>query len=205
MLSNAILGDYSFELSDDEYSKLYEDVDNIVNGTVSNNLGCGYITSKLDFIDLNVIVNNIFDSDDSQYVGEQIVLSTDLSNSDNENYDNNRDTIVSNFLRRIINILTNKLLSIFTISPEVKTLFYIHEKNSSNGEFVTVSDVDYMKSVKVLIKCITKVIEKTISEFIFNKIKSELINLLKPITKKIIKEKNNQYIGIIKSLINVGV
>ena len=53
---------------------------------------------------------------------------------------------------------------------------------------------------KDFIKCLSKRALALMVEFIFNIVKGELLKLIIPVSKLILKEKINQYIGLIRSL-----
>ena len=59
-----------------------------------------------------------------------------------------------------------------------------------------------MKKFKIFIKCMLNDLMRMINQFIFELIVSFLIAMLVPIVKRIIQEKINQYVGILKSLIS---
>ena len=61
--------------------------------------------------------------------------------------------------------------------------------------------IDDIKNNINTIKCLANNARSTLIEFIFNLVKKELIKLIIPVSKIILKEKINQYLGIIQSLL----
>jgi hypothetical protein len=63
--------------------------------------------------------------------------------------------------------------------------------------------IDDISNNRNLVDCLSKSARNTINEFLFNLVKKELLKLIIPVSKIILKEKINQYLGIIQSLIRI--
>jgi hypothetical protein len=60
--------------------------------------------------------------------------------------------------------------------------------------------LDDLKKSRVYLNCVIKDAMSMINKFIFNLVITFLMALLNPVVRKIIREKINQYVGILKSL-----
>lgn len=190
----------SLDIKPSEFTQLEITTDNIVNGVYYSDLGCGSINNKINIDQISTLINNISGSTDPLKVSNEYVniLETSISNTDN--YNENKDAIEDNFFRLIINSLIIEIIKSFTLSPIIRTLLFING-SIINNDTQTQTDVsDDLENKRVLFDCISKQAKELIFQFIFEYVKKELIKLVIPVTKKILKEKNTQYINIIKSL-----
>jgi len=191
----------TFELSPNDNDELLTKANEMVNGVVNYDMGCGVYGAKLSLNDLSNIVSNISGSTDSFYVGNQINDSINKSISDQTVADENKDSIKDGFFQKIIQFITQSLAKALTTSPQVRTLLGIISGLQNNGQILISQAKDDLKKFKIFIKCNVKQIIAMITEYIFNLVKKYLILLLVPIIKMVLKEKINQYIKILKSLL----
>jgi len=87
-----------------------------------------------------------------------------------------------------------------TTSPQIRTLLAISTAFQHNGIPQIGNPLDDLKKSRIYLNCVIKDAMKMINEFIFNLVITFLIALLTPVGRALIKEKVNQYIGILKSL-----
>jgi len=73
----------------------------------------------------------------------------------------------------------------------------------NNGDVQLNKASEDMKNFKTMIKCMSKELMRLIAEFLFALAVGYLIKLLKPVILEVLKEKINQYSGIITSLTGV--
>jgi len=192
--------DDSFVISPEKYNELLEKSREMANGIINYDLGCGLMPSELSFDDFNNTISSITGSTDPFFIGNQLGATIDQSTTDNSDLSNeNKETIKDSFFQKIINIFTVKMLSSVTSTPQIRTLFAMMSF-LENGEVSLGDPTEDMKKFKTCIKCMAKEIMKIIAAFIFIIAISYLIKLLKPVIKRVIKEKINQYVGVIKSL-----
>lgn len=193
----------TFELSPNDYEELLAKANEMINGVVNYNMGCGLYGAKLSLDDLSGIISNVSGSTDSFYVGNQINNSIDKSISDQAVADENKESIKDGFFQRIIQYVTQTLAKSLTTSPQVRTLLAVTSAMQNNGQVLISSAKDDLKKFKTFIKCNVKQIVAMISEYIFNLVKKMLILLLVPVIKLILKEKINQYKKILMSLLPI--
>ena len=63
--------------------------------------------------------------------------------------------------------------------------------------------LDDIQNNQNLIVCLSNSARNTINEFLFNLVKKELMKLIIPVSKIILREKINQYLAIIQSLLRL--
>jgi hypothetical protein len=201
MLQNALDGNDSFEISQDEYDGLLERANEMVGGVLNYDMGCGIISAELSLNDLNDLVTTISGSTDPFVVGNAIEGTIDQSTTgDTETVAENRQTIRDGFFKKIIDGLLVKLLRSLTTAPQVRAILAILNFHLNDGQVIIGKATDDMKKLKTFIKCMIKEISELVIKFIFDLAISYLIILLKPVIQKFLKEKVSQYVQIIKSL-----
>jgi len=200
-LQQVINGDDSFVISPDDNDMLLSKARELIAGEINYDLGCGLMAASLDFDDFDKLVQNISGATDPFYIGDQLGSTIEQSTPDTEDVTTeNKETIKDGFFQRIINIFTVKMLEAVTTAPQIRTLFGMMSSLQNNGTVLINDATEDMENFKTCIKCMSKEIMKAIAEFIFTLAVAYLIKLLKPVITRVIKEKINQYSGIITSL-----
>lgn len=188
--------------NEEEISILPSELENIENnskqlknGVSEIDLGCGIYKSSITIDDLSSLINNIKSED-----VDQNTISNEFSNLFDKsfNIENNPDAAKDNFSRKIINGFETELIKSFFLNPKTLILNYINQM-IVDGEINNDTD-NIIENNKKTISCISNKTKEVVNKFIFNLVKSELNNLIKPFVKMIIKEKINQYSGILRSL-----
>lgn len=194
----------SFVVSPEDFDRLLSKAREMVKGEINYDLGCGLMPASLDFNDFDNLVQSISGATDPFYIGDQLGATIDQSTPDTEaETTENMETIKDSFFQRIINIFTVKMLEAVTTTPQIRTLFAMMSSLQNNGTVLISNATEDMKNFKTCIKCMSKEIMKLIAEFLFTLAIAYLIKLLKPVIKRVIKEKINQYSDIIISLTGV--
>jgi hypothetical protein len=190
--------DDSFEISDKEKDSLLERSKELINGVVNYDMGCGIMTASLSMSGMTITISQISGSSDPFVVGN-VVEATIEGSTTGEVAAENKQTVKDSFFQRLIKLITLMLAKATSTSPEVKMLLALsasfQQRNNEEG-------LDYLKSNKTVIKCLVKEAMNKINEYIFNFVVSRMISFLAPIVKKLIMEKINYYIGLIRSLIS---
>jgi hypothetical protein len=190
--------DDSFEISDKEKDSLLERSKELINGVVNYDMGCGIMTASLPMSGMTITISQISGSSDPFVVGN-VVEATIEGSTTGEVAAENKQTVKDSFFQRLIKLITLMLAKATSTSPEVKMLLALsasfQQRNNEEG-------LDYLKSNKTVIKCLVKEAMNKINEYIFNFVVSRMISFLAPIVKKLIMEKINYYIGLIRSLIS---
>lgn len=167
----------------------------IKDGVNNIDLGCGIYKSSITINNLTDLINNV-DGEDV----DVNTISNEFSNLFDKSFkiNNNPDTAKDNFSRKIINGFETELIKSFFLNPKTLILNYINQM-IVDGEINNDTD-NIIENNKKTISCISNKTKEVVNKFIFNLVKSELNNLIKPFVKMIIKEKINQYSGILRSL-----
>jgi hypothetical protein len=201
LLQQVLDDDDSFVILPEKYDELLAKARELAVGEVNYDLGCGLMPAELDLIDFSTLVSTISGSTDPFFIGNQIGATIDQSTTTTENTTKeNKQTIKDGFFQKIIRIFTVKMLEAVIIAPQIRVLFGMMSSLQNNGVVELNDPAKDMKYFKTCIKCMAKEIMKAIAEFIFALAIVYLIKLLKPVIKRVVKEKINQYVGIIKSL-----
>jgi len=202
LIDQLIDDDDSFEISQDDYDALLQKAKELVDGIIYYDMGCGVIGATLPLSGMTNLISTISGSTDSFVVGNAVEATIDESTVDTQDTaDANRATIKDGFFQRLIKAITNILAQALTTTPQIRALLAIISAFENNGTVKISSPKDDMKNFKIFLNCVIKEAMKMINEFIFNLIVVFLVALLAPIIKKIIQEKINQFVGVIKSLI----
>jgi hypothetical protein len=200
-----IYNDDFFKFTKSEMDEIRNKANSLYNGVNRSDLGCGF---GENFIDLKSFSNSFNDLNDIRpsLVREAIVKTTSelIKQSTVGISEENRKNVEFNI---ISDIFTN-LPAIFTslaFSPLVITLFQSAERLTNNLtiDFQTDS-IDETPSDRVIrllrepFICIIKQIYGLIVEFLFDRVKSELIKLARILVSKIITDQTENYQKILE-------
>lgn len=181
-------------ISPSELENIENNSKQLKNGVSEIDLGCGIYKSSITIDDLSSLINNI----NSENV-DQNIISNEFSNLFDKSFNiNNNDTAKDNFSKKIISGFELELTKSFFLNPKTLIINYINQF-IVDGEINNNVD-NIIEDNKKTIGCISIKTKEIVNKFIFNLVKSELNNLIKPFMKMIVKEKINQYIGILRSL-----
>lgn len=201
LIEQLINDDDSFEISPEDYEALLQLAEQMVNGVVYYDMGCGIMPASLPLSGLTSLITNISGSTDPFYVGNQVNATIDESTVNTpEVAEANKQTVKDGFFQRIIKLITQILANLVTLSPQIRTLLAISTSFQNNGVPQIGNPMDDLKKSRIYLNCVIKDAMKMINRFIFNLVITFLMALLNPVIRKIIREKINQYVGILKSL-----
>lgn len=204
MMEQVLADDDSFEISPQDYAKLQEQAEQISQGIITHDMGCGVISAELSMDSLQDMMSVISTSTDPLAVGNAVEAALDSSNGGSETSEENKQTIKDSFFEKMINTLTTKLLESVTTAPQVRMLMGLSSSFENNGEVKLSSAKDDIKQWKICIKCMAKEIITIIAAFIFALVIRYLIKLIKPEIKNRIKEKINGYVNMMAGLVGVS-
>jgi hypothetical protein len=191
--------DDSFDLQDKEKEDLLKKSKEMVDGVVNYDMGCGMMPASLSMSGMTDLISQISGSTDPFLVGNAVEATIDQS-ATGEVAEENKQTVKDGFFQRLIKLITMMLAKVTSTSPEIKTLLAL--LGSFQGRSSDIAEgLDYLKNNKAMIKCLVKEAMAMINEYIFNIVVSNMMKFLTPIIRKLIMEKINYYIGMIKSLI----
>ncbi|MFW6219254.1 MAG: hypothetical protein ACOC33_00170 [bacterium] len=205
LLLNKLLNEEEIEFNSSELLNIQNSAKEKKNGVRNLDFGCGILTTELSFDDYYNNISSISGSTNPQQIS--IVLTNTFDNSFNnlENNQNiNKDASKDGFFKRLINLIKNLLLKSILFTPQMR-LFYILIKSFKNNGNLELNDnrIDDIKNVQNLANCAANNAKVTITEYSFNAVKKELLEIILPAQATIIREKINNYIQIIKSLISI--
>ena len=204
LLAQVLNNNDSFVIAPDKYDELLTKATQSVEGVLSYDMGCGLMPAELGLDDFSSTVTTITGSDDPFLVGNEFEKTIDQSTSGStetqELTEENKETIKDGFFQKIINEFTVRMLGAVTTAPQIRAMFGMMSSLENEGEVLLDNATEDMKNFKTCIKCMSKEIMRLVGEFLFALALGYLIKLLKPIITRVLKEKINQYVGVIKSL-----
>jgi hypothetical protein len=196
--------DDSFEISPEDNAALLLRAEEMANGIVNYDMGCGVMASSLPMSGLTNLIGNVSgttgQATDPNYVGNQINNTINQSTSNPDVTNANKETIKDGFFQKLINLITLMLSKALTTNPQIRAILAIVSAFQNQGTAKIAQAKDDLKNFKTLIKCNVMALIKLIVEFIYPFVIKYLIKLLKPLIAKIIKEKIKQHSDLIKSL-----
>jgi hypothetical protein len=197
-----LINDNEIILSENDMIKISEISDELVKGFNEIDLGCGFIINQLSINDLINISNNISNTNDPNIISQSI--NNLFIDSLDENTDESNITYLKDsFIKRLINELKNIIIKNILFSSENKLMFILF-KSIQNNLVVDYnqSTIDYVIDNYNIANCLVRDIKSIFIEYIFNLVKTEILEITKPALQKIIVEKINNYNIILRSLIN---
>jgi hypothetical protein len=205
LIQQIIDGDETFVIPEDEFQKILKKAQELKNGIVNYDMGCGLVQTKLPIEDFDNLISNISGSSDPNDVGNKIsdALDKSFDQTNNENVGaENKETVKNGFFARIIDFIKLQLGKLLAFSPQSRMLLALSSSFQNGGIPQIGNPKKDLERFKTYIKCLIKEALSLLYEFIFNLIVAFLVKLITPIIKDIIQEKINQFINIIKSLIS---
>lgn len=199
---NKLSTEQDLNFTEEDINNINTLADELFKGFNEIDLGCGYIVNEITLDELIKISENISNSSDPYQITKEIndlfIESLDES-VDNSNKTNLKDS----FIKKIINLLKNRIIKDIVFSPDKKLLFYLNQSIQNNEELNFVkNNIEFVKDNLNIIQCVSDDIKSMFIEFIFNLVKTEILEITKPALQKIITEKINNYTIILRSLLN---
>ena len=167
-------------------------------------MGCGVLNNVITVEYLTELVNKTSGSTNPLEVGNAYadLITQGFSTSNPDKAKEDFQTIKDGFFKKLIKTIVNVLVFSITATPQIRLLISLFDTFKNNGVVQIGDPVEDIKNRQNLISCLSKKTKSTIIEYLFNAVKSEMLKLIVPVSKIIIREKVNQYLGIIKSLIS---
>lgn len=189
-------------LTDADVLNVNNESEKIIKGSNVIDCDCGFINNNLDINKLKKLADKLNGNRNPTEVGN--LMNQLFVDSLDENTDESNITAIKDsFIKKIINEIKRRVLKDLLFSPEKKLIFELFNyfSNPLIDEYVDKDILEYIKANKNISECLVKEIASDIIEYILNLIKSEILKITEPALKKIIKEKFNNYIIILNSLI----
>jgi hypothetical protein len=200
-IEQAINGDSSFVVSPDSYDEIWEKAQELANGTVYYDLGCGLLEARLEMSGLTEIIANTSGSTDPFYTANQIYSSVpksmrDVAPAANEN----QETIKDGFFQQLIKLITETVANAVSTTPQYRAIQGIVSAISNLGQTKLGNPTEDLKEFRTMIMCNVNAAMELIVRFIFGIVVTYLTKLLIPIAQKIVIERINLYIATLKSM-----
>jgi hypothetical protein len=209
-IQKIIDGDEDITISENELSKIQELSKNKLDGLEYYDVGCGYVPNNITLDNLYGLITGTTGSSDPLTVGNAYVnaLFSGFTNPTGSTVPlavatENASTIKDNFFKRLINAIVNILVESVTSPPQIRALLGMFSGFKNNDIPKLGKPVDDLQANQNLVTCLSNSTRSTLNEFLFNLVKKELIKLIIPVSKIILKEKINQYLAIIQSLTRI--
>jgi hypothetical protein len=197
-----LINEEDVELSDDDLARLNQLSEEMFKGNNEINFGCGVINNVLTTENLRTFADSINQSVDPNEVGN---LFTDVfTNSLDENSDeSNTSNLKDSFFKKLFNLFKTKILKDLLFSPEKKLVFMFLTSFDNQSINNMLDPKDFINNNKNICNCLVKDISSDLIEFVFNLVKTEILEVTKPALKKIITEKIKNYQLLLNSLISI--
>jgi hypothetical protein len=201
-LQKAIDQEEDLEIDDDELRDIEQTAEDALNGVNSLDIGCQILDTSLPFSGVTELIATVTGSTDPTTIGNAFdkTLNDSFDPTAEDQRDENKQAITEGFFSTLIAALVLALVGAISTSPQVKILF------GMIGVFRTgvaqIGDtVQFIRENRNLIDCLIQELVGQLHEFIFEIVKRELLKIVIAITVIIIREKINQFIGLLRSLI----
>lgn len=199
------------DLTNSEINTIQRLSQNKLDGLEYYDVGCGQIPNNVTLNNLQGLISGTTGNSNPLSVGsaylntlmEGFTDAGDGTTIPSDRATENQQAVKDGFFKRIINAIVNILVTAVTSPPQIRALLGLLSGFKNNDTPQLGDPIDDLKNNRNLANCLAKSARTTINEFLFNLVKKELIQLIIPISKIILKEKINQYLGIIQSLIRL--
>lgn len=190
-------------ITDEELEQIQRIASNKLNSIIPVDVGCSIIDSVLFLTDINSLINATTGNTDPIAIGSAFekVMNDTFGRIPQQTNPTNKNAIRDGYFKLLIKTITNAIVIALTSTPQIRVLITMVNgfKNNDNVAFPN-NISDDINSLRNYINCIGKSAGSLISEFIFNLLKVELLKIIIPVTRLIIKEKLEAFIRIIQSL-----
>ncbi len=195
-------GDDDLDFNDAELAEIEKTAQEKFEGSRKVDVGCSILDSDITLDDAETLINDNLATSDPIAVGKNFesLMNKSFGKKPEQINPVNKNAIKDGFFKRVINTIKQMLTEAVTTTPQARALLIIIKgvKNSDNLDIK--SPLVDIKGQRNLVKCLGEQAKNSLTEFIFNLLKTELILLLIPVLKIVLQEKIKGYISIIKSL-----
>lgn len=180
----------AFKISIENVYEYEVQAKNIKSGKMVLDFGCGVENLSLDKDFLN---NNFTDP--------LLELENALDNTLNNSGIDSNPAIIDNFYSNAIHKMLLNAIKGVVFSPEM--IFYLLMRNAqfSGNENIPKDPTEYLKQQFHIVKTIICELKNQIIDYVFQMFKRELLKLVLPVIKEIVKEKILSYKNILLSLV----
>lgn len=196
-------GDSDLNFTDAELAQIDSNANQRLAGIKNVDVGCSIIDSNVSLNDLQGLISGNTGTTDPLTIGRNFGKLADNSFGKNPAQINptNKNAIKDGFFKRIIDTIKAIMIQAMTTTPQIRVLMAMVKGFKNNDNVGFTNPLDDIKAQKNMIKCLSDSAQISLTEFIFNLLKTELIKLLIPVAAVILREKLQAYINVIKSLV----
>lgn len=200
-LENGVSG-AGLGLSDDEISALRDRAKQLKDGVNNLDLGCGVFAAELTVDRLNVFMDSVSGTEDPNIIANELDKLVEDTVDDDEILDENEDAVKDGFFKRLIKTIELIIVKSLIATPYGRVFQTIISAFKNGGLPKLSIDFEQDKeNFRVLINCILRELRKELNRFLYVLAIGLLVALLKPVIKKITRERINNWIRVIKSLL----
>jgi hypothetical protein len=204
LIEQLIDGDDSFFINDEIYQDLEKKARELLNGVVYYDLGCGLLEAEMPLSGMTDLISTISGMTDPFGVAEEIFLTIGTTTGDDDPAKENEETIKNGFFSKLIKLFVTELTMILVGSPQMRMLLAM-KGYFEDGVMKLEGFKEDFERYKVTIKCMMNDLTALLYEFIFNILVGLLVALLGPIIGEFIREKIDQFVVALKSLISTKI
>ena len=205
-IQKVINGDEIVTLTEKEISEIQESAQKKIEGLEFYDVGCGLLPNRVTVDNLEALVSGTTGNTDPLSVGNAYLdtLIGGFEDTGSEEVEDKAQedgaTIKDSFFKKLINAILNILVESVTSPPQIRALLGMFTGFKNNDIPQLGDPIDDIQNNINQVTCLANTAKSTLNEFLFNLVKKELMKLIIPVSKLILKEKINQYLAIIKSL-----
>ena len=184
-------------ISESELTNLQLKSEELKDGLSYVDVGCARIPNNVTLNSLSSCVDTINNTNNAYAVIGALdsLVDSGFSGGNTSAANKNDSTIKDGFNRKLVNSIQTSALKSVVTSIGVKTLQAIMDDINSNTPN---SDPNNLNGE--MVDCMTKTVLNSLNKVIFDEAKKEIKSIINVVTKKVAKEKLNQYQGLLKSL-----
>ena len=203
LIEQLIEGDETAGISDAELEAIQKLADDKFNGIVPVDVGCSIVDSSLSLEEIAALIAANTGSTDPVFVGNNYnqLMENSFGKNPAQVNPQNKNAVRDGFFKRLIKTILNAIVFALTSTPQIRVLMMLLNgfKNNDNVTFAA-SPADDINSQKNFVKCLSNDAGKMLNKFIFDLLKTELVKLIIPVARVLLKEKITAFIRIIQSL-----
>ena len=203
LIEQLIDGAETAGISDSELDAIMKLAADKANGIVPVDVGCSIIDSSLSLDEISALISANTGSTDPVFVGNNYnkLMENSFGKNPTQVNPQNKNAVRDGFFKRLIKTILNAIVFALTSTPQIRVLMMLLNgfKNNDNVNFPG-NPADDINSQKNFVKCLSDSAGEMLNKFIFNLLKTELVKLIIPVAKVLLKEKITAFIRIIQSL-----
>lgn len=203
LIEQLIEGAETAGISDDDLAAIQKLAEDKFNGIVPVDVGCSVIDSSLSLDEISALISANTGSTDPVFVGNNYnkLMENSFGKNPTQVNPQNKNAVRDGFFKKLIKTILDAIVFALTSTPQIRVLTMLLNgfKNNDNVNFPA-NPADDINSQKNFVKCLSDSAGEMLNKFIFNLLKTELIKLIIPVAKVLLKEKITAFIRIIQSL-----